>query len=336
MPIQSARALTSGAPLHRQPAPHPPRLGVAPSPELEGEGPGFADDRAALGERLPFPNLSGMALTQDDRLLVVSDRKLKGGEEAPHLGLLQAGPEGVAVQPLALQWGEETLPNDLEACATLAGSEGEYLLAESGHRGGEFGRIFRIGIEGDQALLRAVFEPREAPEGETPSHEQIEGMATFSTRQGQTILVLGQRGGEGHPGQLTWGALQDDRFSPLGSATLDLRELLPEARSCSELLLLPDADGGWQVLSVASTDEGDYGPFSSAVAEVGRFVEDPDGSARFEPCPPRLLHRLEGHKVEALAPSPSASPGGPLCVGTDDEALGAIWQTLPGGLLAHP
>lgn len=271
---------------------------------------------------------SGMTRLDPARLLLVSD--LKTGRPGPRAAALTLGPRGTIVTALELDWGEEPLPNDLEACAALPGREGEALLAESGRWRGRFGRIFRVRVERDRLVRLAQTDAWADPQlAHTPSHEQIEGVAALVTPAGATWLVLGERGDPDRPGRLRWGRLDEDRYQDEGSHDLDLRPWLPGARSCTELLLLPHPEGGWRLLSVAATDPGDLGPFSSTVFEVGRFEAPQTRPIQFIPCPPQALHRLEGLKVEALSLSPEPAGGSTLCVGTDDERLGPVWRPLP-------
>jgi hypothetical protein len=98
-------------------------------------------------------------------------------------------------------------------------------------------------------------------------------------------------------------------------------------RDCSDLHL-EAKDGGWAVWSVATRDEGDAGPFHSAVYRAGKFVVE-DGKVRFvrEEAPADVYH-LHGLKVEALAAAPKCVSKSAFAIGTDDESYGGIWRPL--------
>lgn len=278
---------------------------------------------------------SGMASFGERGLLVVSDTKADSA--APRLGVLTLVHKRPVMLGLAVDDWKGDPPNDLEACCPVPGSEDEFYLAESGWWKGRYGRVFRVKLSHDPARgwvgsVVSTFQPFPAPTGgSTASAEQVEGLSAFPTEAGP-LLVLGLRGGKGQPSRLVWGRPTAGGFQKLGEHAFSLEAFVPGGRSCAELLLVPHWGEGrspdfWGVYSVAASDPGDLGPFRSAVVRIGRI-----GGDRFEVSNPELYWRLDGLKVEALAPTPRSLEGSTLCIGTDDEAYGGIWRPLPNEL----
>lgn len=276
---------------------------------------------------------SGMARFGDGALLVVSDAK--GDSSHPRLGILTLAGKRPALLPVAVDDWKGDPSSDLEACCPVPGTPDEFLLAESGWFKGRFGRIFRVRLAHDPArgwaaTVLSSFQPFPMPEGgTTPGEDQVEGMAALPA-PGGPLLVLGQRGGPGKPGRLVWGHLGPAGFERRGEREFSLQGLIPEARSCGDLQIVPaGGDAGWDVYSVASTDPGDLGPFRSAVARIGRFRGE---RPVFEPLEPQVRWELDGLKVESLAPTPAGVEDSPFCIGTDDEVYGGLWRPLPASI----
>jgi len=152
-------------------------------------------------------------------------------------------------------------------------------------------------------------------------------MSAILDPRGQVVVVLGLRGGPEGPGSLIWGTLEQETFILTGQRDVSAHAEVPKSRSCADLQLVQEGDA-FRVLTVAATDPSDRGPFRSAVLEVGRFVPRTDGFS-FQKDANRVLWRLEGLKVEALAPTPDALEGSQFCIGTDDESFGGIFRPLP-------
>lgn len=268
---------------------------------------------------------SGMASFGDRDLLVVSDAK--ADSPAPRVGLLNLAWKRPVVQGVVVDDWKGDPASDLEACCPVPGTTDEFYLAESGWWKGRFGRVFRMKVTHDPArgwvgTVLSSFQPFPAPaDGETPSPLQIEGIGAF-----QDVVVLGLRGGKGQPGRLVWGRPTADGFQKEGEQEFSLDAIVPGGRSCGDLLLVPDFGqrGSWGVYSVAATDPGDLGPFRSAVVRIGRIRR-----SSFQAVPPAVVWRLDGLKVEALAPTPEGIEGSGFCIGTDDENYGGIWRPLP-------
>lgn len=275
---------------------------------------------------------SGMATFGPQSLLVVSDAK--ADSPASRLGILSLAAPRPWMHPVTVDDWKGEPPNDLEACCPVPGSADEFLLAESGWWKGRFGRVFRVKLfhdpaQGWKGTVLSTCTPFAAPQdGSTPSADQVEGIAATTDSSGRLVVLLGRRGGAGSSGKLVWGHLDEAGFTALGEKDYSLEGFVPGGRSCGDLQLL-EQGGAWKVLSVAASDPGDRGPFRSAVCEVGTLRTRGGGPVRFEPAPPRALWRLDGLKVEALAPTPSGIEDSTFCVGTDDEVYGGLWRPLP-------
>ncbi len=274
---------------------------------------------------------SGMATFGPHALLVVSDAK--GDSPDPRVGILSLSGKAPVVLPVAVDDWRGKPASDLEACCPVPGSPTEFLLAESGWFKNGGGRVFLLKVSHDPdrgwvGVVGAVCRPFPAPaDGSTSSSLQVEGMGAVATPEGRRLLVLGLRGGPEAAGRLVWGYLEGEDFRTLGQREFSLHGEVPDGRSCGDLQLVADSDG-YRILSVAATDPGDLGPFRSAVCEVGRLTFSPSGPD-IRTTAPRVLWRLEGLKVEALAPSPRFLEGSTFCIGTDDEKYGGIFRPLP-------
>ncbi|MGE4202393.1 MAG: hypothetical protein AB7J86_17215 [Vulcanimicrobiota bacterium] len=269
------------------------------------------------------PDYSGMA-EMPGRFTYFVVHDTKAGVEPPwaaRVGVLRLSKDGKPnYQSLNItNWGPgQELPNDIECCCPLPGRAGEFLVAESGYYHGRFGRIFRLRVQrvpGSELYFGEVLGhfqfDQPGADGDTEDARQLEGIACIE-QDGQLILVLGRRGGNGQPGELIWGPLALDpmRFGPTQVRALDLGD--HRLRACSDLL--------WhrgELLCVASYDPGNLGPFQSFVYSLGKRDWQVD---------PQRLWVLDGLKVEALAPC--SLPGSELCVGTDDEDYQGIWRPL--------
>ena len=79
--------------------------------------------------------------------------------------------------------------------------------------------------------------------------------------------------------------------------------------------------------AVASTDEGDNGPFRSVIYRVGQVTTGVTPPVNLAPSlVPDWI--VDGLKVEALAAPAAAVPASVLSVGTDDENYGGVWRPL--------
>jgi hypothetical protein len=155
-------------------------------------------------------------------------------------------------------------------------------------------------------------------------------------------VLIGLRGGPGRAAQVWTGVLDagaravrpyDDPVTlhPPDSGWRDGANL----RGCADLLAEPGPEpGSYVLLSVATDDPGDSGPFRSVVYEAAD-VRNGQVTAR---DPGRALAVVEGFKVEALAggltmldPAAHSPPRGAhvlYTIATDDEGYGGVWRPL--------
>lgn len=301
-----------------------------PSPALSADAPGY----------------SGMAQISDNAFLTVNDRK-NPIEPGYRLGVVTlTAVNGTVFTPVRVgDWmHEDNEPSDLEACCSIPGRDGEFLVAESGFYNGQFGRIFHVVVSKNNEGLWTAFVKKafriydRKLDAENRSHQgdQVEGMACFEFF-GKTILVFGERGGPTDGGTKTgtvvWGTidLESYQFGKLGEAPLVNQSLLGD-RDCSALRLIANKDGSISVLSVATRDADDNGPFHSVLYRAGRFTVNPmKKTIEFErDAKPPILSDLSGIKVEALAGPAANAPGSKYSIATDDEHFGGVWRPLFG------
>ncbi|MDO5296795.1 MAG: hypothetical protein Q4F00_09205 [bacterium] len=279
-------------------------------------------------------DISGAAAFDSKRIVVVSDTKAHNSK--PRLHIAAFTKKKCRYFPIEVAGWE--LPSerssDLEAICAVPNEPGYYYAAESGYYHGKCGRIFRLHIFEDEdgevhaqseGSFHAFPPPYADSDYTTPDHLQIEGMEAIAHPQKGDILLLGLRGSQNHPGTLVWGRHYDGKFLVKDSCPIDLRAIIPGGRSIADLHLISN-HGKYDVMSVATVDHGDQGPYESAVCLIGSF--DPD-SLEFTACEPKVINKIEGLKVEALGASPQIFPNSKMFIGSDDEALGGCIRPLP-------
>lgn len=289
-------------------------------------------------------DFSDMALVSDNLFLAVSDRKNTVEPGCRVMLLTLTKDRGLSVQPVFVtDWlDHEQEPNDLEACCRLPGRENEFLLAESGFYKGKYGRIFHVTLNTDSdrppslkinGVMRIYNRPLDLAD-RTYSGDNVAGMVCFQSG-GKFVLGFGERGGVSSVGTklatLIWGELDLDeyQFHLWGESPLVNQSVL-QARDCAALYLLPDETGGYSVISVATQDPGNNGPFYSVVYRAGHFVPSKTGERfEFEISPtPEFLAHVDGHKVEGVSGPVSNAPQSDFCIVTDDENLGGVWRAI--------
>ncbi len=288
----------------------------------------------------PSVGISGMARIDDSRYLFVRD--LKSFASGARMGVLQLNDgENYSVNDVAVaDWMHAQGPgSDLEATCAIPGRGGEFLLLESGHWQGQYGRLFRVRLSlTDETYSADVIHVHELPEFEPKGiddpGDEMEGLACTAGSDGQTLVILGERGGSSaYPnGLLRWFTIDPETnaetWTDAGRAGLEI-----------------DAPGGWHdpqtnrdisalhvhsdgsLWAAAAEDLSDEGPFSSVVYYVGTV--DADAEQPIQPSS-RFTVRgvLSGFKVEALASGTSNIPNTSLAVGTEDEVFGGTWRPL--------
>jgi hypothetical protein len=283
---------------------------------------------------LRLPGISGMVKVASNHYLVAHDAKRPG---VPRLGLVEIradGPQYHVVDIDAWPSGED-MANDLEGICAVPGRANEFLLAESGFypKYGKFGRVIKVAYDAGsaRARYRGAFRPFEAPSqgAETPKHQQIEGIACV--QRGRTIaLLFAWRGHKTQPGTLVWGTLEDvdavePTFTEKGRCALS-PDVIAD-RGAADLYAKAEGEA-WEVLSVASLDAGDLGPFRSSVYSAGMLTVADEGEICFEAGQAEVLWDIEGLKIEALAAPADCLPTSGLSVAADDESYKGVWRPI--------
>lgn len=231
--------------------------------------------------------------------------------------------------------------SDLEGVCGVPGRKHEFLLVEAGHWAGDYGRMFHVKVDvGRDPYQLQVLHVYELPEFNAKgpgdlAGDEIEGIECMQTRDGKTLVILGERGGSTAyaSGLLRWVTLDLASagvlvFSATGSAghPIDAPGVWTDStrnRDISALYL----DDDYNLWAAATEELGDSGTFKSVVFKVATVSPD-------DPNPINVLrpfsveHTVDGFKVEALAaPTPHVA-GSVFAIGTEDEVYGGTWRPL--------
>lgn len=262
--------------------------------------------------------ISGLAVVPGSRaartdLLVARDNK-EPGENRLALVRLRPG-DRPQVRPLA--WRGSRTPADLEALDAVPGRPGEYVaLASDGT-----GYHLRLDAGAGVARVLGTFTVPGAAED-----DNYEGFA-LSAQGHRLVAVWADRGEDSRPGTLHAARLDLTRRAFSAPVTAAFRAPYPaeHVRHVSDLKI---GAGGALKVSAAS-DNGDDGPFDSALYDAGTVSVDGRGTVRLSVRnAPEPLGRYAGHKIEALACLPHSRHG---VFGTDDENAGGALRTVVGG-----
>ncbi len=273
-------------------------LGVLLATLLAGTGPAGADTppwtRVGSGST---GGVSGLAPAPTGWVLVHDNKAAGQGRVA----LLDP-----AFRVTELAWPGAP-PSDLESVGAVPGSPGRYVTCTSS------GACFLLRIAGTRLT---VVRPFRLPEGGA----QNEAFAMATVAGGATVAVWADRGTATkpatvyaaifHAGKGTFGAVTTGRVSVPWPTT--------GVRPVSDATVV----GGRLIVSSAS-DNGDTGPFDSAVYEVGTVARS-GSRVLLTLHAPVLRGRFPGHKVEGVACTDTTSTG---LLGTDDEKLGGFVTT---------
>ncbi len=290
-------------------------------------------------------DFSDLVRVSENTFLVVNDRKhpIEPGFRIALLHVLEK--TGVEFQPITVpDWQDpDQAPSDLEACCSIPSRPNEFLLGESSLYKGKYGRIFHVELissdEGTpQMVVKGVMRiyDRQLDQRQCSfDGDNVAGMGCFQLVDGRLILAYGERGGESADGfklgTLIWGGLDldDYTFKKLGEAKL-VNESITGFRDCSALHLIPHGDQSVSVISVATNDPHDNGPFHSVVYCAGKFeVDRLRGNVTFQrESHPLILAEMEGVKIEGLSLPAAHAPNSDFSISTDDENLGGIWRSM--------
>lgn len=263
---------------------------------------------------IPF-GISGMTLLEqqnDSRsFLIVHDNKAEGqgrlaivtikGEESP--------------QYFPLSWPSSiALPIDLEALTVVPGTpEPAFMAATSA------GTVYHLGWDASNRTVSVlkVFA--------LPSISKESNIEAFALQKinGQLVAFWAHRGQNRQPAILYWGQfnLKTYQITPIGSTQIQVPLPTSAVRHISDLKV--DSAGIAFISSAA--DNGDDGPFDSAVYVAGAFALHNQQIAFQQNSQLVPLYRFNYHKVEAIELVPGQMGG--VIVGSDDENMGgAVFQ----------
>lgn len=255
--------------------------------------------------------ISGMALisqqSDSSSFLIVHDNKDKA------LGRLAIITINGKQQPqyLPLTWPKSAdLPKDLESITVLPGAQNPTFMAAT-----SAGKVYHFTLDTSQqnvSIIKVFYLPN------IPKYSNFEGFA-LQKIDGQLLAVWAHRGEDKDPGVIYWGFLDMTTYKiqQPGSARLQVPWPVGPVRHISDLKVDP---AGIMFISSA-TDNGDNGPFATAVYVAGGF--DLKGNQitfrqNFQLVP---LYRFDYHKVEGMELVPGRNGG--IIFGTDDENMGS-------------
>ena len=100
-------------------------------------------------------------------------------------------------------------------------------------------------------------------------------------------------------------------------------------RDASDLYLEKKGENQWRIWTIAVDDHGeDFGPFRSVIYSPGLLAWEDNQGLHFNRTEPNVGWIRDGLKVEALAEPAERVSGSVFSIGTEEEALGGIWQPL--------
>lgn len=243
--------------------------------------------------------------------LIVHDNKAEGqgrlaivtikGEESPQY-LPLSWPSGIA------------LPIDLEALTVVPGTPKSTFMAAT-----SAGRVYHLGWDASKRTVSMlkVFD--------LPGISQESNIEAFALQKinGQLLAVWAHRGENQQPAILYWGQfnLNSYQITPIGSTQIRVPLPTKAVRHISDLKV----DSAGIAFISAAADNGDDGPFDSAVYVTGAFALHNQQIAFQQNSQLVPLYRFNYHKVEAIELVPGLMGG--VIVGSDDENMGgAVYQ----------
>jgi hypothetical protein len=201
-------------------------------------------------------------------------------------------------------------PVDLESLTVVPGtSQPTFMAATSA------GKVYHFRLEATKQTVSIlkVFDLPNIPQG-----SNFEGFA-LQKINGQLIAVWAHRGQYQEPAVLYWGRvdLNTYQITQISSAKLQVPLPVLAVRHISDLKIDPAG-----VLFISSAaDNGDNGPFESAVYIAGVFEISNQRITFRQNSQLVPLYRFNYHKVEAIELVPGRDGG--VVMGSDDENMGA-------------
>ncbi|HAA28257.1 MAG TPA: hypothetical protein DCE56_11970 [Cyanobacteria bacterium UBA8553] len=258
---------------------------------------------------IPF-GISGMTLLEQQSnfrsFLVVHDNKDKS---LGRLAIITIKSEQ-SPKYFPINWSSDTpLPIDLESLTAVPGtSEPTFMTATSA------GKVYHFRLSASQQNI-SILKVFDFPN--IPKESNFEGFA-LQKINGQLLAVWAHRGQDRDPAVLYWGKLDLNTYqiTQIGSTQLKVPWPVSAVRHVSDVKVDPAG-----VLFISSAaDNGDDGPFESAVYVAGAFgisQQQITFQQNFQLVP---LYRFNYHKVEAIELVPGQTGG--VIFGSDDENMG--------------
>jgi hypothetical protein len=276
-----------------------------------------------------LPGISAMAKMEQDRYLLVQDKKIDQG--GSRLGVLQLTEHGIqSYQPLSVSnWPQQQASNDLESACALPGRPDEFLAAESGSWHGEFGRLFHFKVQQNQATILGSYPlPIQQDNSEQQSGDNFEGLVCAAKAANRYLLILGERGGRGNRGKLIAGELDLAASDIIWSAQTFAAQpplpfsMDPSLRDIADLYL--ESNILW---ASAVREASDNGPFSSIIYQIA-LIDVQAAQPISVIASSQAFWQIDGFKVEALAAPSNLIAGSSLAIGTEDEHFNGQWRAL--------
>lgn len=264
--------------------------------------------------------ISGLAVTSHSggtyQALIALDNKRPGENRIAQL-THRADGSGRTTPVRPLEWRGGAEPIDLEALEAVPGSSDEYLAVASR------GLVYHLEVTDDGTAVEVRDLSPLPAIGEGDNFESF----TLVSRHGRLAAVWADRGeGDDRPATLYAAPLSFNKYgeSVFGAVTKAVFHAPYPAGNVRHASDLTVTDAG-RLLIASASDEGDDGPFDSAVSDAGRVSLDRSGRVRLAMAKsPDVLRKFKGHKVEAVD---CVSGTGVAVLGTDDENAGGALTT---------
>lgn len=257
--------------------------------------------------------ISGMSLVTESEearsFLIVHDNK--GDAKQGRLGLIKLT-IGQSPQYFPISWTNSNLPKDLESLTNVPNSN-TFMAATSA------GDITHFQLDAAQQKIQLIHTFK-LPQ--TSHQDNFEAFALYLL-DNRLLAVWAHRGENKDPALLHWGWLDITTYqiTPLGSIPITVPFPQGNVRHISDLKI----DPAGVIYFTAATDNGNDGPFTSAVY-VGGYFEKQEDQVNFRLNQALFpIYRLNNHKVEGLELIPGTNGG--IILGTDDENFGSfLWE----------
>jgi hypothetical protein len=250
--------------------------------------------------------VSGMALVSQSvderRLLIVHDNKKRGEPRFAMISLRSQEP--VQYTPLTWDWDDDQV--DMESLSRVPEETSTFVAMSSR------GAAFYIRLNESAKRVDTILKFK-VPEANDQSN--FEGLCVQKIDK-KLVMIWGHRGQDDLAGALFWSEVDLQKGRLTRPKWEKVKMSLPGKgiRHISELKV--DETGSLIVSS--SGDQGDDGPFQSAVYLTGVFSsKDGEVSLKLSSAPTRL-YSFRDHKVEGF----ELMPNGGIIFGTDDENYG--------------